>query len=48
MKVKTSVKAGGLSRNHNETIAKAKGLRVKTSVKAGGLHIQHNETIVRA
>jgi hypothetical protein len=44
MKVKTNVKAGGMSRNHNETLvrgaAKAKGLRVKTNIQAGGLPIR--------
>jgi len=33
MKVKTNVKAGGLTAQHNQTVAK--GLKVKTSVKAG-------------
>lgn len=33
MKVKTNVKAGGKSWNHNQTVAK--GLRVKTNIKAG-------------
>jgi hypothetical protein len=33
MKVKTNVKAGGLSSNHNQTVSS--GLKVKTNVKAG-------------
>jgi hypothetical protein len=37
MKVKTHVKAGGLSLNHNETLVRtpsqAKGLKVKTHVR---------------
>lgn len=39
MKVKTTVKAGGVHLNHNAAQAraarKAKGLKVKTNVKAG-------------
>ena len=39
MQVKTRVKAGWLSTNHNETLVRAqgqsKGLQVKTQVKAG-------------
>ena len=52
MQVKTRVKAGGLSLNHNETLVRAPsqapGLKVKTRVKAGGLNANHNETLVRA
>ncbi len=43
-KVKTSVKAGGGSYNHNTTRAP----KVKTSVKAGGGTYNHNPTRVRA
>ena len=46
--IKTHVKAGGLSNNHNETLARPAGLKVKTHVKAGGVHLNHNETLVRA
>lgn len=50
MKVKTNIKAGGETLNHNETLvrgaAKPKGLRVKTNVKAGGESLNHNETLV--
>ena len=46
MKVKSSVKAGGLNTlNHNQTV---KGLRVKSSVRAGGLNTyNHNQTTAR-
>jgi hypothetical protein len=52
MQVKTRVKAGGSSLNHNEALVRAKGqtkgLTVKTRVKAGGSSLNHNETLVRA
>ncbi len=48
MKVKTNIKAGALSTNHNETLAReAKTLKVKTGVKAGALTTNHNETLAR-
>jgi hypothetical protein len=49
MKVKTSIKAGGMHRNHNETLIRGtKALKVKTNVKAGGLSGRnHNETLAR-
>jgi len=52
MQVKTRVKAGGVTLNHNETLVRAKGqakgLTVKTRVKAGGLRFNHTETLVQA
>jgi hypothetical protein len=43
MKIKTNVKAGRLSANHNQTVAR--GLKVKTNVKAGDWTNQHNQTV---
>jgi hypothetical protein len=41
MKMKSHVRAGGLTSNHNETLvrdsAKGKGLKVKTHIQAGGI-----------
>jgi hypothetical protein len=53
MKVKTSVKAGGLNVNHNQvqvcaTPPTGAGLKVRTTVKAGGLWVNHNQVLVRA
>ena len=52
MQVKTKVKAGGLTLNHNETLVRVQkptqGLKVKTRIKAGGIQLNHNETLVRA
>ena len=47
MQVKTSLKAGGITSNHNQTLARAKGLKVKTNVKAGGHEFNHNQTLLR-
>ena len=49
MKVKSNVKAGGISVQHNQTVSK--GLRVKSKVKAGadpghGSN-NHNQTVAR-
>lgn len=52
MRVKSSVKAGGVKLNHNQ---KVKGLRVKSGVKAGdmsdpgpdGVKLNHNQTVRR-
>jgi hypothetical protein len=50
MKVRTKVKAGGWTANHNQTLARAtnaKGMKVKTRVKAGST-LNHNQTLARA
>jgi hypothetical protein len=51
MKVRTTIKAGGISLNHNETLTRdnspALGLKVRTGVKAGAIATNHNETLVR-
>jgi len=43
LKLKTSLKAGGRLRNHNQTVAR--GLRVKTSLTAGKKRFNHNQTV---
>ncbi len=46
LKVRTNVKAGGLSVNNNQTLAH--GLKVKTNIKAGGLMLRnHSQTLAR-
>ena len=46
MQVKTRVKAGGFSNNHNQTLVRDQGprqpLKVKTKLKAGGVSPNHN------
>jgi hypothetical protein len=44
MKIKTNVKAGKVTTNHNQTAARR--LKVKSGVKAGGL-LNHNQTVAR-
>ena len=51
MRVKSSVRAGGVKLNHNQ---KVKGLRVKAGVKAGdtsgngdGVKLNHSQTVKR-
>ena len=41
MTIKTNVKAGALTSNHNET------LTVRNGVKAGGFTLNHNESFRR-
>ena len=54
MKIKTNVKAGGMSMQHNQTVAR--GLKVKTNVKAGvgggscpdwGCGTNHNQMLAK-
>ena len=44
-----TVRAGGMTLNHNQTLARpaAKGLKVKTAIRAGGMTMNHNQTLVR-
>ena len=45
MKIKTNVKAGGMSMQHNQTVAC--GLKVKSGVKAGGLKDNIDPAFIR-
>jgi hypothetical protein len=44
MKIKTNVKAGSLTNNHNEK--QVKGMVIKSGVKAGSLTNNHNEKLM--
>jgi len=45
MKIKTNVKAGEATQQHNQTVAHA--LKVKSGVKAGEILLLHNQTAAR-
>ena len=45
MKIKTNVKAGGMSMQHNQTMSR--GLKVKSGVKGGEMQLQHNQTVAK-
>lgn len=48
MQIKTNIKAGRISTNHNQTVTR--GLKVKTNVKAGesdALTSNHNQKVER-
>ncbi|MEO6596479.1 MAG: hypothetical protein ABIP94_17140 [Planctomycetota bacterium] len=47
MKVRTDVKGGKITVNHNQTQLPAAGLAVQTAVKGGRLSANHNQTLVR-
>ena len=47
MKVKSSLKAGGQSLNHNQVLLGTRGLKVRSNVKAGGQTLNHNQVLVR-
>ena len=46
MRVKSNVKAGGTSMQHNQRITSS--LKVKSGVKAGGIALNHNQTVTRS
>ena len=48
MTMKTCIKAGALTLNHNETQVRTPSLPVKTQVKAGRVILNHNQRPIRA
>jgi hypothetical protein len=42
MKVRTDVKGGRISLNHNQTPGPVRGLPVRTAVKGGRIALNHN------
>jgi len=45
MKIKSNVKAGWITQNHNQTVIR--GLKVKTDVKACETQLNHNQSVAR-
>jgi NADH/NAD ratio-sensing transcriptional regulator Rex len=45
MRIKTNVKAGGISMQHNQRITRS--LKVKSGVKAGAVASNHSQTVTR-
>lgn len=44
VKVKTGLKAGGLTTQHNRRVLRS-GLKVHAGIKAGGFTLQHNRRV---
>jgi len=44
MKIKTQIRAGKISANHNPTVGQATTMQVKTGIKAGKISSNHNAT----
>ena len=48
LKIRTSIKAGGMNANHNQTAVRNPScLKVRSGVKAGGMTTNHNQTLLR-
>ena len=47
MMSQTSIKAGAISINHNETQVRTRSLPIKTRVKAGRVILNHNQRQIR-
>jgi len=45
MKIKTNIKSGGFTTNHNQGMIRARGLKIRTSVKSGGFTSNHNQDL---
>lgn len=44
MRVKSKVKAGKITVNHNQSV---KSLRVRSGVRAGGVKLNHSQSVTR-
>jgi hypothetical protein len=46
MKIKTKIRAGGVSLNHNQTLVRVRRIKIRSGIRAGGENLNHNQTLV--